>query len=131
MAAFTADEAAQLKQSLEKRRQLLLEEIRDELARSGEQHYVDLAGRVTDLGDASVADMLADLGAAMVDRQVIEVRTIEAALNRLASGDYGACVDCGADIPVERLRAYPTAARCISCQSIHELTYAHEGRPTL
>jgi RNA polymerase-binding protein DksA len=131
MAAFTADEAAQLKQSLEKRRQLLLEEIRDELARSGEQHYVDLAGRVTDLGDASVADMLADLGAAMVDRQVIEVRAIEAALNRLASGDYGACVDCGADIPVERLRAYPTAARCISCQSIHELTYAHEGRPTL
>ncbi|MDP3482096.1 MAG: TraR/DksA family transcriptional regulator [Sulfuricella sp.] len=131
MAAFTADEAAQLKQSLEKRRQLLLEEIRDELARSGEQHYVDLAGRVPDLGDASVADMLADLDAAIVDRQIIEVRAIEATLKRLASGDYGACADCGADIPLERLRAYPTAARCISCQSIHELTYAHEGRPTL
>lgn len=131
MAAFTADEAAQLKQSLEKRRQLLLEEIRDELARSGEQHYVDLAGRVPDLGDESVADMLADLGAAMVDRQVIEVRAIEVTLKRLSSGEYGSCVDCGADIPLERLRAYPTAARCISCQSIHELTYAHEGRPTL
>ncbi|HUX64792.1 TraR/DksA family transcriptional regulator [Sulfuricella sp.] len=131
MAAFTADEAAQLKQSLEKRRQLLLEEIRDELARSGEQHYIDLAGRVPDLGDESVADMLADLGAAMVDRQVIEVRAIEVTLKRLASGDYGSCVDCGADIPLERLRAYPTAARCISCQSLHELTYAHEGRPTM
>jgi RNA polymerase-binding protein DksA len=131
MAAFTADEAAQLKQSLEKRRQLLLEEIRDELARSGEQHYVDLAGRVTDLGDESVADMLADLDAAMVDRQVIEVRAIEATLKLLAAGDYGACVDCGADIPLERLRAYPTAVRCISCQSLHELAYAHEGRPTL
>jgi len=131
MAAFTADEAAQLKQSLEKRRQLLLEEIRDELARSGEQHYVDLAGRVTDLGDESVADMLTDLNAAMVDRQIIEARAIEATLSRLASGDYGACADCGADIPLERLRAYPTATRCISCQSIHELTYAHEGRPTM
>lgn len=131
MAAFTADEAAQLKQSLEKRRQLLLEEIRDELTRSGEQHYVDLAGRVPDLGDESVADMLSDLDAAIVDRQIIEVRTIEATLKRLSSGDYGACADCGADIPLERLRAYPTAARCISCQSVHELTYAHEGRPTL
>ena len=131
MAAFTADEAAQLKQSLEKRRQLLLEEIRDELTRSGEQHYVDLAGRVPDLGDESVADMLSDLDAAIVDRQIIEVRTIEATLKRLSSGDYGCCVDCGADIPLERLRAYPTAARCISCQSVHELTYAHEGRPTL
>ncbi|MDP2155401.1 MAG: TraR/DksA family transcriptional regulator [Sulfuricella sp.] len=131
MAAFTADEAAQLKQSLEKRRQLLLEEIRDELARSGEQHYVDLAGRVPDLGDASVADMLADLDAAMVDRQIIEVRAIEATLKRLASGDYGACADCGADIPFERLRAYPTAARCVSCQSVHEKTFAHEGNPSL
>ncbi|BAN34818.1 TraR/DksA family transcriptional regulator [Sulfuricella denitrificans skB26] len=131
MAAFVADEVAQFKQSLEKRRQLLLEEIRDELARSGEQHYVDLAGRVPDLGDASVADMLADLGAAMADRQVIEVRAIEAALNRLAAGDYGVCVDCGADIPFDRLQAYPTAERCISCQSIHELAYAHEGHPTL
>jgi RNA polymerase-binding protein DksA len=131
MATFTADEAAQLKQSLEKRRQLLLEEIRDELTRSGEQHYVDLAGRVPDLGDESVADMLADLDAAIVDRQIVEVRTIEVMLKRLSSGDYGACVDCGADIPLERLRAYPTAERCISCQSVHELTYAHEGRPTL
>ena len=131
MAAFTADEAAQLKQILEKRRQLLLEEIRDELARSGEQHYIDLAGRVADLGDESVANMLTDLGAALVDRQVIEVRAIEVTLNRLAAGGYGACVDCGADIPIERLRAYPTAERCISCQSIHELSYAHEGHPTL
>jgi RNA polymerase-binding protein DksA len=131
MATFTADQAAQLKQSLEKRRQLLLEEIRDELTRSGEQHYVDLAGRVPDLGDESVANMLSDLDAAIVDRQIVEVRTIEATLKRLSSGDYGACVDCGADIPLERLRAYPTAERCISCQSVHELTYAHEGRPTL
>ena len=131
MAAFTSDEAVQLKQSLEKRRQLLLEEIRDELTRSGEQHYVDLAGRVPDLGAESVANMLSDLDAAIVDRQIVEVRTIEATLKRLSSGDYGACVDCGADIPLERLRAYPTAERCISCQSVHELTYAHEGRPTL
>ena len=131
MAAFTADEAAQLKLSLEKQRQRLLEEIRDELARSGAQHYVDLTGRVNDLGDESVADLLADLGAAMVDRRVIEVRAIEATLKRLATGDCGACVDCGADVPLERLTVCPTATRCISCQAIHELTYAHEGHPTL
>lgn len=131
MTAFIPDEVAQIKQSLEKRRQLLLEEISDDLASSGEQHYVDFAGRVTDLGDESLADMLADLGAAMVDRQIVEVRAIEAALSRLPTEDFGVCVDCGAAIPFERLRAYPTADRCVSCQSIHELTYAHEGRHTL
>lgn len=131
MAVFTVDETAQLKQALQKRHQQLLEEIRDELARSGEQHYIDLAGRVTDLGDASVADMLADLDAAMVDRQITEVRDIEAMLKRIDAGGYGFCSGCGADIPFARLLAYPTAIRCVSCQSTHEHTYAHSGNPTL
>ncbi|MDD5329960.1 MAG: TraR/DksA family transcriptional regulator [Sulfuricella sp.] len=131
MAALTVEETAQLKQILEQRRQQLLEEIRDELANSGEQHYIDLAGRVTDPGDESVADMLADLDAAMVDRQVAEVREIEAASKRLDAGSYGVCVDCGGEIGLARLRAYPTAVRCIACQAMHEKTYAHEGNPTL
>lgn len=131
MATLTADETAQLKKILEQRHQQLLEEIRDELARSGEQHYIDLAGRVTDPGDESVADMLADMDAAIVDRQVNEVREIETTIKRLAAGDYGSCVDCGADIPFERLRVYPTAMRCISCQAVHEKTFAHEGNPSL
>lgn len=131
MAVLTADQTAQLRQIMEQRLQQLLEEIRDELTRSGEQHYIDLAGRVTDLGDESVADMLADLDAAMVDRQITEVREIEASLKRLAAGDFGACADCGGEIVFARLRAYPTATRCISCQAVHEKTYAHEGNPTL
>ncbi len=131
MAALTAHETAQLKQIMEQRRQRLLEEIRDELANSGEQHYIDLAGRVTDPGDESVADMLADLDAAMVDRQVAEVREIEAASKRLDADRYGVCADCGGEIGFARLEVYPTAVRCIACQSIHEKTYAHEGNPTL
>jgi len=131
MAALTVDETAQLKQVLQNRRQQLLEEIRDELARSGEQHYIDLAGRVTDPGDESVADMLADLNAAMVDRQITEVRDIESTLKRIDAGECGSCSGCGADIPFARLLAYPTAMRCVSCQSTHEHTYAHNGNPTL
>lgn len=131
MAALTAGEVAQIKLSLEKRRQTLLEEIRSELVRSGEQHYIDLAGYVTDPGDESVADMLVDLDAAMVDRQVVEMRVIDATLKRLSAGDYGDCDDCGTDIPLERLRAYPTATRCVSCQSVREKTFVHEGNPSL
>jgi len=131
MVAFTADETAQIRQALEQRHRQLLEEIRDELARSGEQHYIDLAGRVTDLADESVADLIADMDAAIVDRQVTEVREIEVASSRLAAGDFGSCVDCGADIPFARLLVYPTAVRCMACQAVHEKTYAHEGNPSL
>jgi DnaK suppressor protein len=35
----------------------------------------------------------------------------------LAKGVYGACVDCGEDIPERRLEALPDALRCVPCQS--------------
>jgi DnaK suppressor protein len=40
---------------------------------------------------------------------------IEAALARIDAGTYGACVRCGADIPVERLQMRPFAGACVSC----------------
>jgi RNA polymerase-binding transcription factor DksA len=52
----------------------------------------------------------------MIGRHVDELRDIEAARERMADGTYGRCVDCGEDIDVERLRAYPTARRCVRDQ---------------
>ena len=48
-------------------------------------------------------------------RRNIELNRIEAALDRIAEGDYGYCVMCGADISVKRLEFDPTATMCISC----------------
>ena len=42
--------------------------------------------------------------------------TVEAALNRLATGEYGRCLDCGGAIAMARLRALPFAVRCLACQ---------------
>ena len=47
-----------------------------------------------------------------------------AALARIENGDYGECVDCGSEIAHARLKAYPTATRCLACQEKHERTYA-------
>lgn len=44
-----------------------------------------------------------------------EIRQIQEALNRISDGSYGICAECGADIDPKRLRALPTATRCISC----------------
>ncbi len=44
------------------------------------------------------------------------LRDIDFALQRLAEGTYGACVDCEGPIPAIRLRAIPWATRCVSCQ---------------
>jgi DnaK suppressor protein len=44
-----------------------------------------------------------------------EIKQIRQALNRIAEGTYGVCVECGADIDPKRLMALPNATRCISC----------------
>ena len=131
MAALTQEQTQRLRKALDERYALLIEEVRTELERSGEQHYIDLAGRVTDSADEAVADVLADLNAAIIDRQVHEIRDIEASRQRMEAGTYGRCIDCGTDIGFERLMAYPTAKRCIQCQSQREKGYAHGGTPRL
>lgn len=49
-----------------------------------------------------------------------ELTGIVAARERMASGRYGECVDCGQDIAPERLKAQPTAIRCLICQGAWE-----------
>ena len=47
------------------------------------------------------------------------------------SGSYGTCIDCEADIPFERLVAFPTATRCVQCAERREKTYAGGATPSL
>ena len=131
MAKLTDEQLSQLKTKLQQRYLELREEVRDELERSGDERYVDLAGSVADIGDDSVADMLLDINAAIVDRQVNEMREVEATLKRLAELNFGDCIDCGGEIGFDRLMAYTTAQRCVRCQSLHEKTYSHEPNPSL
>lgn len=130
MNQLSISEIEQLGAQLDKAYAALIGEVRQELAASDEQHFQDLAGRVHDHGEESVADMLADLGAALIDRHIQEMREIEAAKRRIQTGAYGVCIDCGASIGLARLRAYPAAQRCIECQGIQEQTI-QTGHPSL
>ncbi len=53
-----------------------------------------------------------------------EVRGIEAALRRLAAGDFGRCSDCWNEIAGARLRAQPFATRCLVCQEKQDIAGA-------
>jgi DnaK suppressor protein len=43
------------------------------------------------------------------------LQRIERALARLATGDYGTCVECGEDIPSKRLAVDLTLTHCVDC----------------
>lgn len=49
-----------------------------------------------------------------------DLARIKIALDKLRKGSYGACIDCGAEIPRERLDIFPEAERCAFCQTQHE-----------
>jgi RNA polymerase-binding transcription factor DksA len=113
----------QLANVMSERRNALLDEIRNDVARSREEPYASVAGATPDLGDQSVADLVADVDQAELTRDLAELRALDAAIRRVLDGSYGLCVDCGTEIPLERLRAQPSAARCIGCQEHREKTY--------
>jgi len=48
-------------------------------------------------------------------RRESQLLKIEASLQRIASGDFGTCLECGEDIDVRRLDVDPTYTRCIKC----------------
>lgn len=131
MSGLSQAQIEELRQQLQQRHAALRAEIHEELLASDEQRYLDLAGRVHDSGEEAVADLLADLDIARLDRQVNEIRSIEAAFRRIDMGNYGVCHDCHGDIGYERLKRQPAAQRCVACQAHYEKSYAHEGTPSL
>ena len=58
------------------------------------------------------------ISAAIVEITSRTLQDIEGALDRLESGTYGRCSDCGSGDTGRRLRAMPFADRCLDCQEL-------------
>ena len=52
---------------------------------------------------------------AQEQRRQARLVAIDAALARIADGEFGYCVECGDDIPIKRLEIDPVTPRCIDC----------------
>jgi len=109
---------------IDQRREALLAEIREDNERVRDETFADHAGIAPDPGDSSVATLFNDLDHADLNRDVSEVRALDAAAERIEQGRYGQCEDCDGDIGEARLRAFPAAMRCIRCQERYEKTFA-------
>ena len=49
------------------------------------------------------------------ERRRARMGQLDAALGRLAAGEYGYCLACGGGIAYKRLEADPAASRCVEC----------------
>ncbi len=57
----------------------------------------------------------------LVENQRLELQLIDIALRKLDNNTFGQCIDCGAEIPYERLEALPFATRCAEDAARREL----------
>ena len=121
----------ELRATLKARARQLREEIRQTLIKSDEEQYTMIADQVRDLEDDSFADLMVDVNLAEIDRDLQELRLIDAAFLRLSDGTYGRCDGCGSPIDFDRLRAAPFASRCFDCQSAFERNHVQNIGHTL
>ncbi len=98
----------------------LLQRIAQE--RGGVVSRADMAAEhdVRSFDDRAQAISVRNEEFAMNEHETAELGDIDAALERIEAGSYGQCIDCGVAIPPARLDAYPTAKRCIDCQTMAE-----------
>jgi DnaK suppressor protein len=129
--ALTPQQSEELKAVVERRREALISEFGRDLDRMREDRIDHVVGAVPDPGDESVQSLIQDLDQAEASRDLSELRTLDAARQRMADGSYGYCTNCGQEIAFERLRANPGAERCIQCQTQFEKTHASQGRTSL
>lgn len=125
------EQIAQIEAELRHRRKVLSAEIDERIQQTSARGMREISGTVGDAADESVAQMMTDLDLSEATRDVNELREVDAALKRIEGATYGECMDCGASIEYGRLEAYPTAARCLECQSQHEKVYASQSTPSL
>jgi len=76
--------------------------------------------RESELEERAQEERSARLLARLDDRTLHEVREIDAALQRILNGTYGACEGCGESIPMARLHALPAIRYCKDCAGRNE-----------
>jgi RNA polymerase-binding protein DksA len=129
--ALTPEQTQELQATVERRRAALRAEVYQGLDKVRADRLEDLAGASPDPADESVASLISDLDQADTSRDLLELRSLDAAHERIEDGSYGTCIECGGEIAFARLQANPAAERCIRCQTQYEKTHASPSGSTL
>jgi DnaK suppressor protein len=97
--------------------EMLLQRKHEALSRRLNQRLDDVSVHTEPEDDAGLAtaSFATDLALTTLERERQELAEIEAALERVKTGEYGLCENCGNPIREVRLQALPWARLCIKC----------------
>jgi DnaK suppressor protein len=73
-----------------------------------------------DMGDQASAETDMNFMLRLRGREQRLLKKIDEALDRIESGIFGICDDCGNEIDFKRLKARPVTTMCIECKTLQE-----------
>jgi len=73
---------------------------------------IDVDGDEVDLAQG---DVIEKVESKLAERARMRLKAIDRAIEKIDSGDFGICDECGDDISIGRLKAAPETALCIVC----------------
>jgi len=119
----------ELSRRLTERRRVLLETRESQ---QGELRALQSQERDPEYEEGAQVKVADDVLTTLSETARREVMQIDAALGRMEEGMYGECVDCGQEIPIDRLRALPFTLRCQEDQEERERKLrGNSPRPSL
>ncbi|MYN20664.1 hypothetical protein GTP81_28385 [Rugamonas sp. FT107W] len=121
MSTVSANVMQVLSNRLQQRREQLSAQLRQRLHQADEQQEMALFNNYAIDADLAEASQLSDTDIALLNHELLELRSVDNALGRLHHGGYGQCSHCGEAILEARLLAQPEAEMCRDCQTELEL----------
>jgi len=111
-------------------RKMLQSKINELIAEAGKT-VIDMAGqeeKLPDLNDRASLESELNLEIRMRERERKLIVKMREAIDRIDSGIYGICDECGEAIGVKRLMARPVTTFCIECKTREEKRQKMQGK---
>lgn len=101
-----------LTKQLLKMKQDIMDSSKKEIKKRVSGDVIQASG---DEGDLSLAASDNDIRVSQLSTKHASLGRINDALTKIEDGTYGACDNCGEDIPLGRLKVMPFATHCVGC----------------
>jgi len=92
------------------------------LRKSRSEANGDLSSMPIHMADIGSDNYEQEFSLSLMENEDAALEKIQASLDRIEAGTYGACEECGSKIPKTRLNAIPYTTLCVKCASQQERT---------
>ena len=116
----SGDRLRDLKKYLISKKENILREAKEEIAKYISGENKQLVDTAVDDGDWALVDISEDINLQRLSSHRKLLHNIDEAIRKITDGTYGICEECGEEISEKRLLVLPTATLCIDCQENKE-----------